>query len=557
MESRALLAVVLSILVLVVFQYFVGQKVPYQKTEKPVAEKLEESAPAGEAVVKGEHAEDGGAAVSDSRIETVTEAGLRPETAQTPGRDIIVDTDLYRMVLSENGAAVKSFQLLRHSSGVSDDTPFDLINTAPPALPLVIRLDSSPPVDMASAFFEADRDRIVLKKEGDESRLTFTSRLSDGSMVKKVYMFRQGSYWIDMSVSMTGNQSAGATVFLYSRMYSEDTGYSFSGPSYYADNKLQEVTLDKPGETISFTGQPDWVGLGDNYFLTALVPEGGQEAWSVRIAKDINNLFQVQLSSLKSVPLNSVQGTVLLQLGMYFGPKEMDQLKAAGHNLSKSIDFGWFDLIAKPLLYFLKFMHKYIHNYGIAIILVTVLIKIVFWPLAQKSAKSMKTMQKLQPKLAKLKEKYGDDKEAMNRELMQLYKTYKVNPMGGCLPMLLQIPVFFALYKVLLQSITLRHAPFMLWINDLSAPDRLMIPGVEIPYLGGIPVLTILMGLSMWLQQKMSPSALDPTQAKIMQFLPVVFTFMFINFPAGLVLYWLTNNILTIGQQYYTNKFID
>ena len=169
----------------------------------------------------------------------------------------------------------------------------------------------------------------------------------------------------------------------------------------------------------------------------------------------------------------------------------------------------------------------------------------------------MKTMQKLQPKLAKLKEKYKNDKEKMNKELMQLYKTYKVNPMGGCLPMLLQIPVFFALYKVLLQSIELRHAPFMLWINDLSSPDRLMIPGVNIPYLGGIPVLTLLMGLSMYLQQKLSPSSLDPTQARMMQFLPVIFTCMFINFPSGLVLYWLVNNLLSIAQQHYVNKFTD
>ena len=169
----------------------------------------------------------------------------------------------------------------------------------------------------------------------------------------------------------------------------------------------------------------------------------------------------------------------------------------------------------------------------------------------------MKTMQKLQPKLLKLKEKYGDDKERLNKELMQLYKTFKVNPMSGCLPMLLQIPVFFALYKVLLQSIELRHAPFAFWIKDLSAPDRLMIHGLNIPFIGGVPVLTLLMGASMYMQQKMTPSSIDPTQAKMMQILPVIFTFMFINFPSGLVLYWLVNNMFSIMQQYYINKFTD
>ncbi len=190
---------------------------------------------------------------------------------------------------------------------------------------------------------------------------------------------------------------------------------------------------------------------------------------------------------------------------VYFGPKRLSTLKAAGHQLDRIVNFGWWDFIAKPTLYLLNFLYGYVHNYGIAIILVTVIIKLLFWPIAQKGMKSMKTMQKLQPKMAKLREKYKDDKERLNQEMMQLYKTYKVNPVGGCLPMVLQIPVFFALYRVLLQTIELRHAPFMLWINDLSAPDRLHI-GINIPYLGGIPVLTLLMGASMFLQQKMTPT---------------------------------------------------
>jgi YidC/Oxa1 family membrane protein insertase len=165
----------------------------------------------------------------------------------------------------------------------------------------------------------------------------------------------------------------------------------------------------------------------------------------------------------------------------------------------------------------------------------------------------MKNMQKLQPKVVKLKEKYKDDPTRMNQEMMNLYKTYKVNPLGGCLPMVLQIPVFFALYKVLLQSIELRHAPFMLWINDLSAPDRLFL-GFDIPYLGGLPVLTLLMGASMFLQQKMTPTTADPTQAKIMMFLPLIFTVMFVNFASGLVLYWFVNNLLSILQQYLINR---
>jgi YidC/Oxa1 family membrane protein insertase len=170
--------------------------------------------------------------------------------------------------------------------------------------------------------------------------------------------------------------------------------------------------------------------------------------------------------------------------------------------------------------------------------------------------KSMKTMQKLQPKMTQIREKYGNDRDRMNREIMQLYKTYKVSPLGGCLPMLLQIPVFFALYRLLMQTIELRHAPFFGWITDLSAPDRLFV-GFDIPYLGGLPVLTLFMGASMFLQQKMTPAQGDPNMAKMMMFLPVVFTFMFINFASGLVLYWFVNNLLSIAQQYAINKVPD
>ena len=245
------------------------------------------------------------------------------------------------------------------------------------------------------------------------------------------------------------------------------------------------------------------------------------------------------------------------QYALYFGPRDIGILKSLNLQLEKAVNFGFFDIVSKPLLWVLIFFNGYLHNYGWAIILLTILVKIVFWPLTHKSYKSMKDMQKLQPKMAKIREKHKDNREQMNQEMMALYKTYKVNPMGGCLPMVIQIPVFFALYSLLGYAIELRHAPFLLWINDLAAPDRLPI-GVPIPYVGeGIPVLTLLMGASMFIQQKMTPTTGDPTQAKIMLFLPVVFTFMFINFAAGLVLYWLVNNVLSIGQQYYINKYVN
>jgi len=235
----------------------------------------------------------------------------------------------------------------------------------------------------------------------------------------------------------------------------------------------------------------------------------------------------------------------------------MQVLKDVDHDLSKAIHFGMFDIIAKPLLWFMNFIYSRIPNYGIAIIVLTILTKILLWPLGSKSYKSMSEMKRLQPLMAEIREKHKDDKKMMNQEIMSLYRTYKINPMGGCLPMILQIPVFFALYRMLYQAIELRHAPFFLWINDLSAPDRLFhfsfsIPFMQPPY--GIPVLTVIMGATMLLQQKMSPPPGDPTQAKMMMLMPIVFTVIFINFSSGLVLYWLINNILSIAQQTYIQK---
>jgi YidC/Oxa1 family membrane protein insertase len=235
----------------------------------------------------------------------------------------------------------------------------------------------------------------------------------------------------------------------------------------------------------------------------------------------------------------------------------MKVLKAAGHDLGEALNFGFFDILAKPCVWLMNKLYSVIPNYGIAIIVLTILIKIVLWPLGSKSYKSMSEMKKIQPLMKDIREKHKNDKKKMNEEVMSLYRTYKINPLGGCLPMVVQLPVFFALYRMLYQAIELRHAPFLLWIDDLSAPDRLFHFGFSIPFMEpphGIPVLTIIMGATMLLQQKMSPPMGDPTQAKMMMFMPLIFTVIFINFSSGLVLYWLTNNILSISQQYYIQK---
>jgi YidC/Oxa1 family membrane protein insertase len=241
----------------------------------------------------------------------------------------------------------------------------------------------------------------------------------------------------------------------------------------------------------------------------------------------------------------------------FIGPKDTEMLTKANYELGEAVNFGMFDILAKPFLWIMNQIYKVIPNYGVAIIILTLMTKIILWPLGNKSYKSMNDMKRMQPLMAEIREKHKNDKKKMNEETMALYRTYKINPMGGCLPMVVQLPVFFALYRMLYQAIELRHAPFFGWINDLSAPDRLFQFGFSIPFMEppyGIPVLTIVMGATMFLQQKMSPPPGDPTQAKLMMFMPLIFTVIFINFSAGLVLYWLINNIFSIAQQYYIQK---
>jgi YidC/Oxa1 family membrane protein insertase len=316
---------------------------------------------------------------------------------------------------------------------------------------------------------------------------------------------------------------------------------------------LEQIKIKKVEEKGTKSGAIKWVAVEDQYFISSIM---AQETISgtMRLKKD-DKVLENRLVMDKADILPGEQGSYKVVL--FLGPKSMKILKDVGNKMEKAINFGMFDIIAKPCLMFMNLIYTYIPNYGIAIILLTICTKIILWPLGSKSYKSMNAMKKLQPLMAEIREKYKNDKKMMNQELMALYKTYKINPMGGCLPMVLQIPVFFALYRMLYQAIELRHAPFLLWINDLSAPDRLFHFDVNIPLMqppAGIPVLTIIMGATMILQQKMSPPPGDPAQAKMMMFMPLIFTFIFINFSSGLVLYWLVNNVLSIAQQYYIQK---
>jgi YidC/Oxa1 family membrane protein insertase len=296
-------------------------------------------------------------------------------------------------------------------------------------------------------------------------------------------------------------------------------------------------TTIEPFETTE-KGEIKWFSFGGEYFVALLIPPPSKEiTLSVKGTEKDLLKADVIIPSISIPPREKVH--VAYQI--YLGPKDEDRLKALGVGAEKLVDFGFFTIVAKPLLWFLRLTHTVTKNFGIDIIILSILIKIVFLPLTQISFKSMKEMQKVQPEMNRLKEQYKNDKARLQQEIMLLYKRRKINPMSGCLPMLIQIPVFIALYNALQNGIEMRHAPFFLWIMDLSAKDP-------------IYITPLIMGATMVIQQKMTPTAADPTQAKMFLLMPVMFTFLFLSFPSGLVIYWLINNVLSIAHQYYLNK---
>jgi len=312
--------------------------------------------------------------------------------------------------------------------------------------------------------------------------------------------------------------------------------------AFLRDGSFKEEDSEKKLKTgLSERGSFSWGSIMSNYFLAAVSPMNTNVTFKANLEDEV---FRVAVE--KDGIITGPSQAASVSVRYYIGPKEQVLLNVEPNDLNKAIDYGWFSIVARPLLMLLHFFYGLVGNYGVAIILLTLVVKIILWPLSYKSYKSMEQMKKLQPMMAKLKEKYGNDKEAMNREMMQLYKTYKVNPASGCLPILVQLPVFVGLYQGLLGSIQLRHASFityipftdLVWLADLSVKD---------PYY----ITPLIMGGTMFLQQLLTPSAGDPTQQKIMLIMPVVFTFLFLNFPSGLVIYWLANNVISIAQQWW------
>ena len=558
MDNKSLLAIVLCILILIGYQSLISYLYPppdplQPQTQQPLVGS-ESTTPADQQTPL----------LSERRrtdIERREEqpSGLPQPAAPPPSapveQDITVETDAYIAVLTSLGGRLKSFQLKQYPVTLNPDSPLLEMITAGTygELPFVLSLRgkditlSDDRLPYAVGGVTAGERLIV--PAGFDKALVFSGALANGTTFTKTFTFSGEGYGIGLSVDVAHIPFTASALSLSwlegSRSEGKSAYYDVYGPVALMGRTFEyENAWDWEAGDSYGPGDIRWAGFTNSYFLAGMMPQDSDTAQL--FFRDEDETLETRLST----PWNGESVSYTL----YLGPKDTEALNAVDPAFDRAIDFGWSHFIARPLVSLLRLLYGVTGNYGIAIILLTVLVKLVFFPLSNKSFKSMSAMKKLQPQMERLREQYKDDRQKLNQEMMELYKRYEVNPLGGCLPMIVQLPVFIGLYQGLLYAIELRQAPFFGWIADLSQPDRLgalAIPFVDPP---GIPVLTLLMGGSMVIQQMMMPTTGDPLQQKMMLLMPVIFTVMFINFPAGLVLYWLINNILSVAQQHWYTK---
>jgi YidC/Oxa1 family membrane protein insertase len=469
-----------------------------------------------------------------------------PVFQPSEGREVTVSTPLYTAVMHSQGGVMKSFQLKEYKAALGAGSPsVDMVGEAASQMgDLGIMLDGKRTWLEGQWSFAGEN----LSLDGNASGLlVFTGEVEGIRVIREMHFFAD-SYVVKEKVRLVNAGETPRSVRLDFTLGSSpiESGHSSYNPTkiaWFSDSEGldYESDLEELEKGFAKSLPLRWAGVESNYFLAAVAPEGSDVALKAKFQHGVYRVA-IERDAIGLAPGAEVE----LGTNYFLGPKLAQALESAPNMLGASIDYGMFSILAKPLLKMINFFHGYVGNYGVAIIILTILIKLLFWPLSHKSYKSMEQMKKLQPMMQKIREKHADDRERQNQEVMNLYKTYKVNPAGGCLPMLVQIPVFFGLYQALLNSIELRHASFItylpftdkIWLADLSAADPFYIT-------------PIVMGLTMLLQQMMTPSTGDPVQKKMMMFMPLVFTFMFLNFPAGLVVYWLVNNVLSIAQQWF------
>ncbi|HUL21308.1 MAG TPA: membrane protein insertase YidC [Thermodesulfobacteriota bacterium] len=580
MEKRAIYAILLTFLVIVAWSLIQSKFFP-QPTKTQSQEVKKEQTPVQEGVPEKKPE------IKELKPLKGEKTSVKPKVA--PSKEVSIETQNYWAVFTSADARLKHFRLKKYKDrvnqsalalkltqlvdeilGKKDEKPknpelLDLVNTRENKnLPLGLTLNgASLPVE---ENWEVDKEQLQLLQDSEKGEIVFSKQLENGLKILKHLKFSSDQYTINLEVEVQNNSSkevAGQVGLEWigeielAKLAKEDNKDYGLKYAFLRNQKVEnkafggastsgcvpgcgtQKTSVEPFE-VSEKGDIKWFSFEGEYFAALLVPSPSKEI-TLSIKGSEKDPLKAEIIPPRVSILPREKVNVAYQV--YLGPKDEDQLKALGVGAEKLVNFGYFTIVAKPLLWFIRFTHKVTGNYGMDIIIISILIKIIFLPLTQISFKSMKEMQRVQPEMNRLKEQYKNDKARLQQEIMLLYKRRKINPMSGCLPMLIQIPVFIALYNALQNGIEMRHAPFFLWIMDLSAKDP-------------IYVTPIIMGATMFMQQKMTPTAGDPAQAKMFLLMPVMFTFLFLSFPSGLVLYWLINNVLSIAHQYYLNKRI-
>jgi YidC/Oxa1 family membrane protein insertase len=479
------------------------------------------------------------------------------------GKRISVITDKLNVTLDTQGADIRSVTLLKHAAHGDKTKQFTLMQEKASAYFVTQSglLGDGLPNHTANWILAGDKNDASNKAAfdlgtSDKLEITFTNSDLPNVTANKTYTFKRNSYVVDVRYDIKNNSGAAinpSAYFQFVRDANPPEGESsgsnpftgiatFTGPAVYSEaKKFQKIAfsdIDKNKTDYPKDSSDGWVAMVQHYFVSAWLPAANvkRETFTKKVS---DKLYSAGLI----VPVGAIAAgaSAALNMPLYMGPQEQENLKALAPGLDLVVDYGFLHILAYPMFVVLSWIHNIVGNWGWTIIIFTILIKLVFFPLNQKAGKSMAHMKQMAPKIEAMKARFGDDKLKMNQAMMEMYKTEKINPLGGCLPILIQMPFFIALYWVLLSAVELRNAPWIGWITDLSTPD---------PFY----VLPVIMGASMFIQTKLQPAPPDPVQAKVMTIMPLVFSIMFFFFPSGLVLYWTMQNILTIGQQWYINK---
>ncbi len=476
--------------------------------------------------------------------------------AATTGEPIVVKTDLFDVELNTLGGDIRRLTLKQVHSALDRTQPLTLLEPDPKHYFVTQSGLLGEGLPTHKTAYESDQRTYALADGQDTLEVRLKAREASGAEVTKVYRFHRGSYLMDVlyEVANKGDKPLSPHAYFQflrdghppSEQAAQTSAFAgvttYTGPAIYTDeSKFAKVSFDDVAKAKPLpvkNAKDGWIGIIQHYFVSAWLPKPGVER-EFFTNKVSDNLYTTGVV----VPVGTIApgASASLDMPVYIGPQHTENLEKLAPGLNLVVDYGWLYILAAPLFWILKWIHGIVGNWGWSIVLLTVLIKLVFYPLNAKAGRSMAQMKVLAPKMEKLKELYGDDRQKLNTAMMELYRTEKINPLGGCLPIVVQIPVFIALYWVLLASIELRHAPWLGWIQDLSAPD---------PYF----VLPVIYAISMLVQTRLNPQPADPVQAKVMMFMPVMFSIFFLFFPAGLVLYWVVQNLLSIVQQWYINR---